>query len=117
MNGRTRSRAAPPGAVAPRVVVLLLLLYVSLDLANPLMPGALHFVDGSVEAVEADRARPGDMWAPAPTAEVPAPVPPARLLQAPVRSSPVIVACQQEGLPLRHSAAPSRDPSSPSEDH
>lgn len=38
-----------------RFLALLLLVYVSLDLGNPLMPGALHFVDGRLEIVDAGR--------------------------------------------------------------
>jgi hypothetical protein len=39
-------------------VSLLLLVYLTLDFANPLMPGAVQFHGGSVEVVQADRARP-----------------------------------------------------------
>lgn len=41
-------------------LALLLLLYVSLDFTNPLMPGAVRFVEGAVDTVSADRARTGD---------------------------------------------------------
>src|SRR5262245_17925383 len=34
---------------------LLLLLYLTLDFANPLMPGAVRFEAGSIEVVQADR--------------------------------------------------------------
>jgi hypothetical protein len=36
---------------------VLLILYVAADFANPLMPGAVTFLDGSVEAVHVERAR------------------------------------------------------------
>ena len=39
-----------------RYLPLLVLLYVVLDFANPLMPGAVRFESGSVESVQADRA-------------------------------------------------------------
>ena len=39
-----------------RHVPLLLLLYVTLDFANPLMPGAVRFEAGSIEVVPGDRA-------------------------------------------------------------
>lgn len=42
----------------PRVVSLLLLTYLFLDIANPMMPGAVQFVDGTIQVVQADRARP-----------------------------------------------------------
>ncbi len=38
-----------------RRLPLLLLLYVTLDFANPLMPGAVRFEAGAVEVVQADR--------------------------------------------------------------
>jgi hypothetical protein len=41
-----------------RFVVLLLLLYLSADFANPLMPGAVQFLDGYLSVVKADRVRP-----------------------------------------------------------
>lgn len=51
-----------------RVLVLLVLVYVSLDFANPLMPGAVSFdADDSVEGVHADRFRvDGDVGSLAP---------------------------------------------------
>lgn len=39
-----------------RRLPMLVLLYVVLDFANPLMPGAVRFEGGSVEFVQADRA-------------------------------------------------------------
>jgi hypothetical protein len=39
-------------------VSLLLLTYLFLDIANPMMPGAVQFVDGTIQVVQADRARP-----------------------------------------------------------
>jgi hypothetical protein len=36
---------------------VLLILYVAADFANPLMPGAVTFLNGSVEAVHVERAR------------------------------------------------------------
>ncbi|MGH7359619.1 MAG: hypothetical protein ACREJR_12460 [Candidatus Rokuibacteriota bacterium] len=39
-----------------RRVPLLLLVYVTLDFANPLMPGAVRFEGGSIEVVPASRA-------------------------------------------------------------
>jgi hypothetical protein len=44
--------------VSRRWLALALLIYVTLDFANPLMPGAVQFDEGSVDVVQADRARP-----------------------------------------------------------
>jgi hypothetical protein len=48
-----------------RALVLSLLVYLSLDLANPLMPGAVTFVDGSLRVVDAGRPVAVDLPAPA----------------------------------------------------
>jgi hypothetical protein len=56
---------------------MLLLLYVSLDFTNPLMPGAVRFVDGAVDAVSADRARDGDPGPQPALAVCPVPLDPA----------------------------------------
>ncbi len=40
-----------------RFVTLFLLAYLCLDFANPMMPGAVQFVDGAIQIVQADRAR------------------------------------------------------------
>lgn len=62
---------------ARRLVFVAFLLYLGLDLANPLVPGAVRFVSGVVESVEADRARDAEPAVPRPdglpTLEVPAP--------------------------------------------
>src|SRR4029453_1641428 len=39
---------------------VLLILYVAADFANPLMPGAVSYPNGSVEAVHVDRLRTAD---------------------------------------------------------
>jgi hypothetical protein len=39
-----------------RRLLLLLLLYVAADFANPLMPGAVRFVAGEMDVVDADRS-------------------------------------------------------------
>ena len=50
---------------------VLLILYVAADFANPLMPGAVTFLDGSVQAVHVERARLADV--PSASAIVPSP--------------------------------------------
>jgi hypothetical protein len=39
---------------------ILLILYVAADFANPLMPGAVSYPNGSVEAVHVERSRTAD---------------------------------------------------------
>ena len=61
-----------------RALVLSLLVYLSLDLANPLMPGAVTFVDGSLRIVDAGRPVAVDLPAPAVSLDAgPSPVAPA----------------------------------------
>jgi len=62
-------------------VSLLLLTYLFLDIANPMMPGAVQFVDGTIQVVQADRARPAD--ADLPILAVPVP---GRIIVTPDRS-------------------------------
>jgi hypothetical protein len=40
---------------------VLLILYVAADFANPLMPGAVSYPNGSVEAVHMERSRTADV--------------------------------------------------------
>lgn len=58
-----------PIAPIARFPLLLLFAYVCLDIANPLMPGAVQLVHGTIQVVEADRARVGGH------APIPAPLP------------------------------------------
>lgn len=103
--------------MAARRLALLLLLYVSLDVANPLMPGAVQFVDGSVEVVQADRARAESIAAPALLARLPALERPHVVVQTLSRSRPMTVDRRQTLLPARRPPDALSDPSSPSEDH
>jgi hypothetical protein len=45
---------------------ILLILYVAADFANPLMPGAVSYPNGSVEAVHVERLRTADVLPGAP---------------------------------------------------
>jgi hypothetical protein len=45
---------------------VLLILYVAADFANPLMPGAVSYPNGSVEAVHVERSRTADVLPDAP---------------------------------------------------
>jgi hypothetical protein len=97
---------------------LLVLLYVTLDFANPLMPGAVRFEGGRIEVVQADRsARIGAAIVPAPETR-----PIVALPVAEVRLRPAPVAAMLSRSP-RHVArrvTPPRRPAPPSsatEDH
>ena len=100
---------------------LLLLLYVTLDFANPLMPGAVSFEAGSIEVVQGDRttraARPAaapacldtefPRWGVAPMGATLA-----RPASLPLRPSSRGLRAVRRAPPQHFSAAPS-----PSEDH
>jgi hypothetical protein len=70
-GGAMRGLRLLPG-ILPALVV-----YICLDVANPLMPGAVHFVDGGMRVVQADRSRAdlADTGAVDPTPIVVAPLP------------------------------------------
>jgi hypothetical protein len=102
--------------VKDRLVYLLFLAYVIGDLANPMMPGAFQFVDGSLDAVEAVAARadvlaqPALLPARAPAVEIrDEPEPPAPGL-APDRLIPRVPE-------IRRALARPSGPPPPTEDH
>lgn len=100
-----------------RRFVLLLLLYVSLDFANPLMPGAVQFIDGSFSVVNADRVRPETPSVDATLIHVPAPGPTELALEPAPHYRP-LVRDQRPHLVLARRPLPAPpDPASPSEDH
>lgn len=108
-------------AAMRRQLFLLVLAYVTLDFANPLMPGAVTFSAGSVEVVQADRtarmARPEAAQARLPAAlptwtATPSAAQPARPVPA---STPAPVAT---GRSARRTSPPSDlTPPPSSEDH
>ena len=104
-----------------RRLPLLLLLYVTLDFANPLMPGAVSFEAGSIEVVQGDRtaraARPAAIPANLATefpiwGVVPMDVTLARPPSLPLRPSSRALRAVRRAPPQHFSPAPS-----PSEDH
>jgi hypothetical protein len=77
------------GAMAAGRLALALLAYLALDFANPLMPGAVDFVQGTVPAVGAERARSTErvaMETPTPHDPPPPPVPSLALPGPPARA-------------------------------
>ncbi|HEX2500851.1 MAG TPA: hypothetical protein VHO73_05295 [Methylomirabilota bacterium] len=104
-----------------RQLSALLLLYVTLDFANPLMPGAVRFEAGSIEVVQADRTARAARSAAAPArlpvaspiwTRNPGDVTLARPVPAPL-SAPALALPAVRRAPPQHFAAPT----SPSEDH
>ena len=99
-------------------LALLLILYVSLDFANPMMPGAVSFdPDDSVEAVRPDRSRADGDAAP----EAPGPAPerpePGLLVRLAARPAPGIVPPRRAPVLPRFRPARSPDPAPGSDDH
>jgi hypothetical protein len=100
-----------------RRVPLLVLLYVTLDFANPLMPGAVRFEAGAVESVQADRvARSAATVMPAPAAlRTEDLLPPDEALGVPVPAPAIPRPVRRD---VRRVGSPRSDPSpSPIEDH
>jgi hypothetical protein len=97
-------------------MALLFAVYVSLDLSNPMMPGALTFgAQDSVEMRQSDRARGEDDAA---LARLPGPerlAPPERSV-TPLRApAPATASSRRAHVTRSHPSAPA--PASPSEDH
>jgi hypothetical protein len=100
-----------------RRLALLLVLYFALDFANPLMPGAVQFVDGSVEVVHADRIRPESVPVDTTLTYLPAHEQPNLLLRDPRRSAPISRDRRDHFVPVRRPLQAPSDSSSSSEDH
>jgi hypothetical protein len=99
-----------------RRLVWLLVVYVSLDFANPFMPGAVTFEGGAMDTATVERHRPvasAPRAAALPSAQVPTVVPMPSPAAAPVRIS---VAARRPILTARR-LAPPLEPASPAEDH
>jgi hypothetical protein len=98
-------------------VSLLLLVYITLDFANPLMPGAVSFDRGTVEVVQGDRARV--------TAVVPVCIVPSsetalerlRDLQTVPRPAPRVHRSRDAVIRIRHASPSSPDPAVSPDDH
>jgi hypothetical protein len=100
-----------------RRVSFLVLAYVTLDFANPLMPGAVSFDRGAVEIVQADRAR---STAVVPVCIVPTPetaLERVRDAHALHRASPTIHRRRDAVIRIRHAPPSSPDPAVPPDDH
>jgi hypothetical protein len=101
-----------------RRLPLLVLLYITLDFANPLMPGAVRFERGSVEVVQGDRTvRVGASTIPGPVLSQTATLRPSE--RPAVRLAAVPVSSRQHPLRLarRLGPEPSQAPAPSAEDH
>jgi hypothetical protein len=106
------------GAMGITRLAPLLLVYVTLDFANPLMPGAVRFDGGSVDAVHADRPHP--LTPMAPVDLVPTPenvVDRAPRVQASGRPSLVPERRRRAVARIRRAPPSPSHPTAPSEDH
>jgi hypothetical protein len=98
-------------------VSLLLLVYITLDFANPLMPGAVSFDGGTVEVVQGDRARP---TAVAPVCIVPSPetvIERPRDVQAVPRPALTVHRSRDAVIRILHAPPSSPDPAVSPDDH
>ncbi len=99
-------------------LVLSLLVYVSLDFAAPLMPGAIYFEDGTLTVVPGDRCRADQSSLsirPAPATRPPEPIPTLLMTSAPV--APLAPRTQRRTVPARRPPSPSETSASSTEDH
>jgi hypothetical protein len=100
----------------PSWLVLAVVIYVSLDVANPLMPGAVTFgLEDSLDMRQVDRLRAHDVTALSPAL-------PVSELQGEVRSTPVLGSWSPHTgptapPPARRARSSLVAPAAPSEDH
>jgi hypothetical protein len=100
-----------------RHLTVLLVLYVSLDFADPLMPGAVRFIEGALDVVDAERARSKDSTvrlslAPPPTRTEP-------VVTRPASVNPVAAGNRRPRwlAPVSRACPPACDPVPSLEDH
>jgi hypothetical protein len=107
----------PSMTMAVSRVSLLVLVYVTLDFANPLMPGAVSFDRGSVDVVQGDRARPAAVVpvciTPTPETVVERP----RDAEAVHRPSLTVDRRRDAVIRIRHAPLSCSDPAVPPDDH
>ncbi|HSE03035.1 MAG TPA: hypothetical protein VLK35_02680 [Methylomirabilota bacterium] len=99
-----------------RTLALSLLVYVTLDLANPFMPGAVTFVDGRLEMLDAGRPAGIDL----PLPDGPAAVRPSTVEVTPDGPAPPPApdgARPRRWTPARRALATGPEPASPADDH
>ena len=96
---------------------LLLLVYVALDFANPLMPGAVSYPNGSVQAVHVERSRMAEV---PPSVAVPAlfqRIELTDLLRPPPNVTAIGLVTELRLIPVRHARSLRPDSPPSSEDH
>ena len=96
---------------------VLLILYVAADFANPLMPGAVTFLDGSVQGVHVERTRFTEV---SPATPASAPRERIEVLRPTRHVLPPMPIAPMAGVwlvPIRHALLVASASSPPSEDH
>jgi len=100
-----------------RTLALFLLVYLSLDVANPFMPGAVTFVDGRLEVIDAGRPARTDL----PVLNGPSAARPSRgepaLTRPPARLAPTGERPPRWRIPARRGLALAPEPALSSDDH
>jgi hypothetical protein len=96
---------------------ILLILYVAADFANPLMPGAVSYPKGSVEAVHVERSRTADVLPDAPVIASFECVALTELPRYPVRMTASRPVPAHRRIPVRRARVTCPDAPPSSEDH
>ena len=96
---------------------VLLILYVAADFANPLMPGAVSYPNGSVEAVHVERSRTTDVLPGVPVVASFERIALTDLLRYPTRLTPSRPATGLRLIPVRRALLTRPDSPPSSEDH
>ena len=103
--------------MTPSRLSVLLILYVAADFANPLMPGAVTFLDGSVQAVHVERARFAEVPPATPALASRGRIEVPRLTRHVPPPMPIPPLAWLWLTPVRHALLGGSAPSPPSEDH
>jgi hypothetical protein len=112
------TRASMATVMSCSRLTLLLFLYVTADFANPLMPGAVSYPNGSVEAVHVERSRTADVLPPgAPVVAFFERIELTGLLQHPPRVTPIRPVTGLRLIPARRALRTRPDSPPSSEDH
>ena len=98
-------------------LTLLLFLYVAADFANPLMPGAVSYPNGSVEAVRVERSRMAEVLPRAPVVPSFERIELRDLLWHAPRLTPIRPVTGLRLIPVRRALLTRPDPPPSSEDH
>ena len=100
-----------------RILALTVLVYLTLDLANPFIPGVVTFVDGGLEVIDAGRPPGPDLPMPDGTGEASAPRGEPAVVRRSPRPSTAAMHPRRWWIPARRVFSIAPEPGRSSDDH